>query len=73
MQDDVRGHLEVLEERLTSQEQAGLEKELLYEQVCRLTERARARASAHRDSTLQAGCLDQTVVNHVECMYAYYR
>jgi hypothetical protein len=52
-QDDLRTHLETLEERLASQEQAGLEKELLYEQLCRLTERAQARASTHRDSTLQ--------------------
>ena len=46
----------MLEERLAGQEQDGLEKELLYEQVCRLADRAQTRVTAHRDSTLQA-CL----------------
>lgn len=55
-QEDLCRHLEVLEERLAGHEQAGLEKELLYEQVCRLADRAQIRVTAHRDSTLQA-CL----------------
>ena len=52
-QEELRDKLERLEERLAHQEQASMEKELLYEQVCRLTERTQNRVNSHRESTLQ--------------------
>ena len=53
VQDGLHSRLETLEERQAEQEQVGLERDLLYEQLCRLTDRAQTRARKHRSSTLQ--------------------
>lgn len=53
LQDSLRGKLEQLEEQMMKQEQQQLERELLYEQVCKLTDRAQTKVETHKDSTLQ--------------------
>ena len=52
-QEELLQQLESLETRLAHQEQAALERELLYEQVCRLADRLKLRTTAQKDSTLQ--------------------
>jgi hypothetical protein len=52
-QEELLEQLESLETRLAHQEQAALERELLYEQVCRLADRLKLKTTAQKDSTLQ--------------------
>lgn len=53
LQEQLLEQLECLERRLAKREQTGLEKELLYEQVCKIVDRLKTRTSAHEQSTLQ--------------------
>ena len=53
LQDSLRGKVERLEEQMMKQEQQQLERELLHEQVCKLTDRVQTKVESHKDSTLQ--------------------